>query len=132
MRMKVWTPLGEADEAIVTDAIGCAVTVHRTLGPGFKESIYHRAYRLELDSRGISYESEKPIVVKYRDWIIPGQRVDLIVRGVVLIEIKVVPKVRELHRRQVLSYLRTMELRVGLILNFNSMLMKHGIHRVAL
>jgi GxxExxY protein len=132
MRMKVWTPLGEADEAIVTDAIGCAVTVHRTLGPGFKESIYHRAYLLELDSRGIPYESEKPIVVKYRDWIIPGQRVDLIVRGVLLIEIKVVPKVRELHRRQVLSYLRTMELRIGLILNFNSMLMKHGIHRVAL
>jgi len=131
-RMQAYTPLGEADEAIVTNAIGCAVMVHRTLGPGFKESIYHRAYILELDSRGVPYESEKPIVVKYRDWMIPGQRVDLIVRGVLLIEIKVVPKVRELHRRQVLSYLRTMQLRVGLILNFNSMLMKHGIHRVAL
>ena len=86
MRMREWTPLSDADEALVTDAIGCAVTVHRTLGPGFKESIYHRAYLLELDSRGIPYESEKPILVKYRDWVIPGQRVDLIVCGVVLIE----------------------------------------------
>jgi len=130
--MNVYTPLNEADETVVTDAIGCAITVHRTLGPGFKESIYHRAYRLELDSRRIAYESEKPILVKYRDWEIPGQRVDLIVRGIVLIEIKVVPKVRELHRRQVLSYLRTTGLRVGVIINFNSLLMKRGIHRVAL
>jgi len=132
MPMQVWTPLSDTDEALVTDAIGCGVTVHRTLGPGFKESIYQRAYLLELDSRGIPYESEKPILVKYRDWAIPGQRVDLIVRGVVLIEIKAVPKVRELHRRQVLSYLRTTGLRVGVIMNFNSLLMKHGIHRVAL
>ena len=130
--MNSYTPLNEADETVVTDAIGCAITVHRTLGPGFKESIYHRAYRLELDSRRIAYESEKPILVKYRDWEIPGQRVDLIVRGIVLIEIKVVPKVRELHRRQVLSYLRTTGLRVGVIINFNSLLMKRGIHRVAL
>jgi GxxExxY protein len=130
--MNLYTPLNEADETVVTDAIGCAITVHRTLGPGFKESIYHRAYRLELDSRRIAYESEKPILVKYRDWEIPGQRVDLIVRGIVLIEIKVVPKVRELHRRQVLSYLRTTGLRVGVIINFNSLLMKRGIHRVAL
>lgn len=132
MTMNVYTPLSEADEGVVTDAIGCAVTVHRALGPGFKECIYHRAFRLELESRGIAFESEKPILVKYRDWLIPGQRVDLIVGGVVLIEIKVVPKVRALHRAQVLSYLRTTGLRVGLILNFNSTLMKHGTHRIAL
>ena len=130
LRMRAYTPLSEEHEAAVTAAIGCAIVVHRTLGPGFKESIYHRAYRLELGSREIPYESEKPIVVKYREWIIPGQRVDLLVRGVVVIEIKVVPKVRELHRRQLLSYLRTTGLRVGLIMNFNSLLMKHGIHRV--
>jgi GxxExxY protein len=131
-RMQSYTPLSEADEAVVTDAIGCAVSVHRTLGPGFKESIYHRAFVLELDSRGIRYETEKPILVKYRSWEIPGQRVDLIVGGIVLIEIKAVPKIRALHRAQVLSYLRTTKLHVGLILNFNATLMRHGIQRVAL
>ncbi len=132
MSMRVYTPLSEADEAVVTDAIGCAITVHRTLGPGFKESIYHHAFRLELESRRISFESEKPVIVRYRDWTIPGQRVDLIVAGVVLIEIKVIPKIRALHRAQVLSYLRTTGLRVGVIINFNTTLMKHGIQRVAL
>jgi GxxExxY protein len=132
MGLKVYTPLSETDEAVVTDAIGCAITVHRTLGPGFKESIYQRALLLELDSEGIAFESEKKIVVKYKTWEIPGQRVDLIVANVVLIEIKAVSKVKALHRAQVLSYLRTTGLRVGLILNFNVRLMKHGTHRVVL
>ena len=132
MVMRVYTPLCEADEAIVTEAIGCAVTVHRTLGPGFKESIYRRALLLELDSRGLQFESEKDILVKYKKWEIPGQRVDLIVCGVVLLELKAVPKVKALHRAQVLSYLRTTGLRVGLILNFNVRLMKHGVQRLVL
>jgi GxxExxY protein len=130
--MRAYTPLCEADEAIVTEAIDCAFTVHRTLGPGFKESIYRRALLLELDSRGLRFESEKPILVTYKTWEIPGQRVDLIVGGVVLLELKTVPKVKGLHRAQVLSYLRTTGLRVGLILNFNVRLLKHGIHRVVL
>ena len=132
MGLKIYTPLSDADEAVVSDALACALAVHRTLGPGFKESIYHRAFALELDSRGLGFESEKPIMVKYKTWEIPGQRVDLIVGGVVLIEIKALPKVKELHRAQVLSYLRTTGLRVGLILNFNTRLMKHGIHRLVL
>ena len=132
MVMRVYTPLCEADEAIVTEAIGCAVTVHRTLGPGFKECIYRRALLLELDSRSLQFESEKDILVKYKKWEIPGQRVDLIVCGVVLLELKAVPKVKALHRAQVLSYLRTTGLRVGLILNFNVRLMKHGVQRLVL
>ncbi len=132
MVMRVYTPLCEADEAMVTDAIGCAFTVHRALGPGFKESIYRRALLLELDSKGLRFESEKDVLVKYKTWEIPGQRVDLIVGGVVLIELKAVPKVKALHRAQVLSYLRTTGLRVGLILNFNVRLMKQGIHRIVL
>jgi GxxExxY protein len=132
MSMRVHTPLSEADERVVSDALGCAITVHRTLGPGFKESIYRRALQLELDSSSMGYECEKPIVVKYKTWEIPGQRVDLIVAGVVLLEIKAVAKVKALHRAQVLSYLRTTGLRLGLILNFNVRLMKHGIYRVVL
>ena len=132
MSVRVDSPLSEANETVVTEAIGCAIAVHRVLGPGFKEKIYQRAFVLELDSRGIGFESEKPILVKYKTWEIPGQRVDLIVGGVVLIEMKAVPKVKPLHRAQVLSYLRTTGLRVGLILNFNVRLIKYGIHRLVL
>src|SRR5437870_723465 len=69
--------LSPEHEAIVSLTIGCAIDVHRELGPGFKESIYHTAFRLELQSNGISFESEKAILVKYRQWTIPGQRIDL-------------------------------------------------------
>jgi GxxExxY protein len=124
------TPLSSSDEAIVNSVIGCAITVNRTLGPGFKECIYHQAYRLELHSRGLPFESEKKILVAYRAWSIPGQQIDLIVSGIVLVELKAVPRLRELHRRQVVSYLRTTGLRVGLLLNFNARTMKEGLQRI--
>ena len=102
------------------------------MGPGFKEKIYHRAYRLELNARGLPFESDKPILVKYRDWMIPGQTVDLIVAGAVLVELKAVPRLRDFHRQQVISYLRTTGLRIGLLLNFNATLLKEGMKRVVL
>jgi len=122
--------LSSEHEAIVSSTIGCAIDVHRELGPGFKESIYHTAFRLELKSRGIQFESEKAILVKYRQWTIPGQRIDLIVEGTVLVEVKAVPKLRPLHKYQVQSYLRTTGLPVGLLLNFNAPLLRDGLERV--
>jgi GxxExxY protein len=104
--------------------------VHRLLGPGFRELIYRRAFCLELEARGLSFECEKLIDVKYKHWTIPGQRVDLVVDGIVVVELKTVPKLRALHRRQVLSYLKTMNLRIGLLFNFNTELMKNGFGRV--
>jgi GxxExxY protein len=126
------SPVSPEDEEIVSATIGCAIAVHRELGPGFKEIIYHRAFSLELESRQIAFESEKRILVKYRDWQIPGQTVDLIVAKVVLVEVKAVPRLQPFHRLQVLSYLRTTGLRVGLLLNFNEPLLKHGLRRVVL
>lgn len=108
----------------------CAFALHRELGPGFKEIIYERAFRLELDSRGIRFESETTVEVKYRSWLIPGQRIDLIVEGVVLVEIKAVPLLKPLHDMQTLSYLKTTGLRVGLLMNFNSTLLKNGLKRI--
>jgi GxxExxY protein len=117
-------------EEIVSLVIGCAIAVHRELGPGFKESIYHRAFRLELDCRDIPFESEKAILVKYRQWSIPGQKIDLIVRGMVLVELKAVPRLRPFHKYQVQSYLRTTGLPIGLLMNFNAPLLKDGLQRV--
>ena len=78
-------------------------------GPGYREKIYDLAYCLELDSRGIKFEREKKIDVRYKQWVIPGQRIDLVVEGLVLVEIKAVPKLLQLHERQVRSYLKTMD-----------------------
>jgi GxxExxY protein len=119
-------------ENLVTAVIGCGITVHRELGPGFKECIYHRAMRLELDSRGLKFETDKPILVKYRQWLIPGQKIDLIVAGVVLVELKAVPRLRRIHQYQVQSYLRTTSLPIGLLMNFNAALLKDGLQRVFL
>src|SRR4051812_9611616 len=122
--------LSPEHEGIVSLTIGCAIDVHRELGPGFKEAIYHAAFRLELKSRGIQFESEKAILVRYRQWTIPRQRIDLIVEAIVLVEVKAVPKLRPLHRYQVQSYLRTTGLAVGLLLNFNAPLLRDGLQRV--
>ena len=122
--------LSTEQEALVTAVIGCGIAIHRELGPGFKECIYHEAFRLELSSRKIAFETDKPILVKYREWLIPGQRIDLIVEGTVLVELKAVPRLRPLHRYHVQSYLRTTALPIGLLLNFNAPLLKDGLQRV--
>lgn len=132
MLLRVESRLTEAEEALVSESISCAIAVHRELGPGFRELIYHRALLLELDSRGLSYETEKPVDVRYKEWTIHGQKADLVVGGLVLLEIKTVPKLRALHRHQVTSYLKAAGLKAGLLLNFRSSLLKNGIQRVTL
>jgi GxxExxY protein len=112
--------------------IGVAITVHQILGPGFKERIYERAFCLELEEQGLSYECEKRILVPYKRWQIEGDVLDLIIGGLVIVELKVVPRLAEIHRRQVLSYLKATGLRLGYVMNFNVEVMKHGIKRVAL
>ena len=128
--LKTSSPLDADQERIVSAAMDCGFAVHRELGPGFREVIYARAYRLELDSRGLKFESEKPILVRYKEWTIPGQKVDLVVERLVLVEIKAVPRLRPVHRAQVLSYLKTLDLRVGLLMNFRAPLLKQGFQRV--
>ena len=112
--------------------IGCGINVHRILGPGFKESVYHCAFGLELGEAGLSYETEKNILVPYKGWWIGGHKIDLIVDGVVIVELKAIPRLAEIHRRQVLSYLKATGLRLGYVLNFNAELLKHGTKRVVL
>jgi GxxExxY protein len=124
------SPLGPEVEQLVTRIMDCAFAVHRALGPGFKEVIYKQALCLEMDAQGLKFESEKPIEVIYKHWKIPGQRVDLLVEGRVLIEIKSVPRLRRIHSSQVVSYLKTMNLRIGLLINFKAQVLKEGFRRV--
>ena len=130
--MSVQVPIPPEVETIVKTCIGAAIAVHRELGPGYREVIYRRAYCLELDSRGLRFECEKAVLVKYRDWLIPGQRLDLVVTDSVIIEVKSVPRLLRRHESQVLSYLKSTGYRVGLLLNFNVSLMRDGVKRKVL
>src|SRR5205809_1060901 len=87
-RMRLPSPLSPEAEEAMSQTIGCAFRVHRQLGPGFRESIYRRAMYLELTAAGLSYESELPVVVRYRGVELTGQRVDLIVRREIVVELK--------------------------------------------
>jgi GxxExxY protein len=117
-------------EEIAHRVIGCELRVHTALGPGFKESIYQEAMCLEMNASGLSFEREKPIVVRYRDWDIPGQRLDLVVEGRIVVELKAVRRLKEVHRRQVVSYLKAANLRLGIVMNFNTNHLRQGIKRV--
>ena len=119
-------------EELLTRIIGCGLEVHKRLGPGFLEGIYMRALCYELECTGLPFERERSIVVAYRDIMIPGQRVDLIVGRAVVVEVKAVARLEPVHEAQVLSYLRTTRLRAGLLMNFNAALFKHGLKRMVL
>jgi GxxExxY protein len=132
MLAKVEAPIPQEVEDIGHRVIGVGITVHRILGPGFKESIYERAFCLELEEQGISYECQKKILVPYKRWRIEGHVIDLIVEGVVIVELKVVERLAEIHRLQVLSYLKATGLRLGYVMNFYAEVLKQGTKRVVL
>ena len=129
-RMRLPSPLTPAAEHVMSEVIGCAIRVHRALGPGFLESIYQKAMHAELSATGLSYESERPVRVKYRDIEIAGQRVDLIVERLIVVELKSVVRLDEIHRAQLISYLRTTGLRGGLLINFRVAVLRGGLKRV--
>ena len=128
----MYTPIPSDIESIATQTIGAAIEVHRALGPGFLEKIYQEALCIELHQRGLQFERERPITVHYRGIAIPGQRIDLIVSACVVVELKAASSFDNAHYGQVLSYLRTTGLRLGLLLNFNCPTLRDGIRRVIL
>ena len=131
-RMRQKSPLDPEADRMMSHTIGCAIAVHRALGPGFLESIYRKAMCVELDARGLRYEVERPVRVSYRGIEIPGQRVDLIVGGLIVVELKTVARLDRVHTAQVISYLRTTGLRGGLLINFRVPLLVKGLKRIVL
>jgi GxxExxY protein len=115
--------------AIIIDT---ALDIHRRLGPGLAESVYQVVLAYELTKRGLRVEQEVPIPVEWDGIKMEiGFRADIIVEGMVLVELKSVETVAQVHKKQLLTYLRLTNLKLGLLLNFGSALMKDGIHRVA-
>jgi GxxExxY protein len=113
--------------------IGCAIEVHRELGPGLLENAYKECLAFELKKEGLNIEVEKPIPLFYREIKIDcGYRADIIVEDTVILELKSVDELNNIHLAQVLTYLRLAECSLGLLINFNVKLLKEGIKRVVL
>ena len=131
-KMHLPSPLSDDVERVMTRVIDCAIDVHRQLGRGFSNrSTRGRCASL---SRAQASRSSKrrPIEVVYEGVAIPGQRADLVVPGVVVVQLKSVERFEEVHRGQVISYLRTMGLRAGLRINFRVPLLYRGTKRIVL
>ncbi|MEM1028008.1 MAG: GxxExxY protein [Planctomycetota bacterium] len=123
-------PDAEIDE-LARRVIGAAIEVHRRLnGPGFLESVYETALAIELDFLGIPYERQKIFRIPYRNQVAGEGRLDFLVDGRLVVELKAVDKVIPIHFATVKSYLKAFDEPLGLILNFRVPLMRDGIHRV--
>ncbi|MEE3387398.1 MULTISPECIES: GxxExxY protein [unclassified Alcanivorax] len=119
----------ENDELTGT-IIGCAIEVHRHMGPGFMESVYERCLLHELNQAGLTTVSQVAIPVYYKGCKLEcDYRVDLIVAGQVLVELKSVKALSDLHGAQVITYMRLAKIRRGLLINFNVPKLVHGIKR---
>jgi GxxExxY protein len=113
------------------EVIGAAIEVHKHLGPGLLESAYEECLCYELRSREIVYERQKPLAINYKQVRLDcGYRLDLVVEGKVILELKSCEKIEDIHKAQLLTYLKLSGLKLGLILNFNVPIMKEGIVRV--
>jgi GxxExxY protein len=111
--------------------IGAAIAVHRALGPGLLESAYEECLCYELSKRGLSFERQRPLPIRYEEVLLDcGYRMDLVVKQALVVEIKAVETLTRLHEAQLLTYLKLSGLRKGLLLNFNSRVLKTGIKRL--
>lgn len=122
-------PLFEGD---LTDiVIGCAIDVHRALGPGLLESAYEECLCYELVNRRIEFERQKNLPLQYKGVRLEaGYRLDLLVDGRLVVELKCVEKILPVHEAQLMTYLRLAKIKTGLIINFFTPVLKDGIRRI--
>lgn len=117
---------------ITQQIIGGAIEVHRALGPGLLESAYETCMIYELQLRGLAVESQRSLPVVYKGVTLDcGYRLDLFVEEQVVVELKAIQAVAPVHRAQVLTYLKLLDCRLGLLINFNVPVLHTGIERIA-
>lgn len=119
------------EDEISNKIIGCAIEVHKKLGPGLLESAYRECLSYELSQQGLKIEKEKPMLIIYKEVKLDhGYRMDILVENKVVIEIKTVEELNDVHTAQVLTYLKLGEYKLGLLLNFHVAVLKKGIKRI--
>lgn len=118
---------------ITEKIIGCAIEVHRFLGPGLLESAYEECLAFELQKAGLNIERQKAVPVVYKEIKLDcGYRIDILVENKVVIELKTVDEFSPVHEAQVLTYIKFAQKSIGLLINFNVTLLKNGIRRYRL
>ena len=113
------------------EIIGAAIEVHRYLGPGLLESAYEECLCRELAICGLTFERQKPLAVSYKGLKLDcGYRLDVVVGGLVILELKAVDQIEPIHEAQLLTYLKLSDLKLGILINFNVPLLKDGLKRI--
>ncbi|HOI00894.1 MAG TPA: GxxExxY protein [Bacteroidales bacterium] len=120
------------ENCISNDIIKCAIEIHKNLGPGLLESVYETVLAVQLREIGYNVESQVPLPLVYKETKYNvGFRIDLFVEGKVIVEVKSVDQLAPVHFAQLLTYLRLSGKKLGLLINFNTVMLKDGIKRVA-
>jgi GxxExxY protein len=120
----------DGETQLTESIIGFAMEIHRQLGPGLLESAYESAMCIELRNGGVSFKRQIGVPLYYKGELISEHRPDLVVDDRIVVEIKSVERFNPVHLAQMITYLRVTDLPVGLLLNFNTAMMKNGIRRV--
>ena len=119
------------DKSLSFEVIGCAMQVHHNLGPGLLESIYEKAMMIELKRKGIAAVNQVPVRVMYKgEYLGEGLRLDILVNDELIVELKSVEELRPIHFKQLQTYLKVTNKRLGLLINFNENDVMDGVHRV--
>lgn len=118
--------------AITEKIISSAMEVHSALGPGLLESIYESALAREFELRGVLYQRQKEVCLRYKGREIGNHRIDYLIEDQVVVELKAVESLNRIHAAQLLTYLKVMDKKIGLLINFNVEYLKQGIKRLIL
>jgi GxxExxY protein len=141
-KQKTYCPLGKQNYLLMNvellelnnltgNIIGAAIEVHKILGPGLLESVYEECLCYEFVGKGISFERQRPLPIKYKEVTLDcGYRLDIVAENTVIIELKSCEKIEDIHRAQLLTYLKLSGLKVGLLMNFNVPFLRDGIVRI--
>jgi GxxExxY protein len=118
---------------LTSEIIGCAINVHRILGPGLLESAYEECLAYELKKSGFLIDRQKAVPIIFKEIKLEcGYRIDILVENTVILELKSVDELAPIHEAQILTYLKFSEMRIGLLMNFNVTVLKNGIKRYCL
>ncbi len=120
-------------DSLSNQVIGCALEVHKHLGPGLPESTYEQCLAHELSSVGISFQLQKPLPVEYKGLMLEcGYRIDVLIEDQLIVELKSVNTLLPIHEAQILTYMKLGNIKTGLLINFNTVRLKDGIKRFVL